>query len=240
MTAHYRHSEFSVQDDATLPRLLRAEPRRPGYWTLSSSGTNLYRDRIKRVFDIVMVLASIPFVVPIIAVLAIIIALDGGRPFYRQERLGHGGRRFNLWKLRTMVVDADETLEACLKRNPALRAEWDATQKLKCDPRITRLGRLMRKTSLDELPQLWNVLKGEMSLVGPRPMLPEQSVLYRGHAYYALRPGLTGFWQISDRNDSDFSQRAERDTQYAQALSFAVDLKVIMATFRVVLRATGY
>ena len=202
--------------------------------------SGLYRAFIKRCLDILLVLASAPVVLPILAVLALLVARDGGQPFYGQDRIGRGGRRFRMWKLRTMVVDADRKLEECLARDPALRAEWDATQKLKNDPRITRLGRIMRKTSMDELPQLWNVLKGEMSIVGPRPFMPDQSALYHGHAYYRLRPGLTGFWQVSERNDGDFAQRARHDSQYDRALSFWTDLRVVLSTVRVVLRATGY
>jgi lipopolysaccharide/colanic/teichoic acid biosynthesis glycosyltransferase len=139
-----------------------------------------------------------------------------------------------------MVVDADAQLEAYLAASPEARLEWDHTQKLKNDPRITTVGRIIRKTSLDELPQLWNVLKGDMSLVGPRPMMPEQRALYRGRAYFELRPGITGFWQIGDRNDTSFSARAAYDTRYASNLSLLTDVIVLLLTIRVVLRGTGY
>ena len=128
---------------------------------------------------------------------------------------------FRLWKLRSMVVDADRKLEEYLCANPAARAEWDETQKLKDDPRITAAGRLIRKTSLDELPQLWNVLIGDMSLVGPRPMMPQQAELYPGRDYYRLRPGLTGLWQISDRNATSFAARAAYDAEYSRQMSLA-------------------
>ena len=114
------------------------------------------------------------------------------------------------------------------------------TQKLKNDPRVTKIGQLMRKASLDELPQLWNVLAGEMSLVGPRPMMPEQKNLYPGKAYYSMRPGLTGLWQVSQRNASSFASRADFDTSYAGQLSLRTDLGIIFATVGVVLRGTGY
>ena len=139
-----------------------------------------------------------------------------------------------------MVVDADARLAAHLAADPALRAEWDETQKLKRDPRITAVGRLLRKTSLDELPQLWNVLKGDMSLVGPRPMMPEQRALYPGRAYYQMRPGLTGPWQVSDRNAVSFAGRAEFDADYARRMSLATDLCILFLTVWVVLRGTGY
>ncbi len=131
-------------------------------------------------------------------------------------------------------------LQAYLAQNPKARAEWDATQKLKDDPRVTRLGRLLRKTSIDELPQLWNVVRGEMSLVGPRPMMISQRALYPGTAYYSLRPGITGFWQVSERNDCEFAQRARFDAEYDSRVSFAVDLSILIRTVQVVCRATGY
>ncbi len=204
------------------------------------TGAGLYRSAGKRLLDIALIVLALPIVLPVVTMLALLISLDGHSPFYRQKRLGRGGRLFTLWKLRTMVADADERLAACLARNPEARKEWETTQKLKNDPRITRFGRLLRKTSLDELPQLWNVLKGDMSLVGPRPMLPEQRHLYPGRAYYALRPGITGLWQISDRNEGSFAGRAKFDTEYANAVSLKTDLGILLRTVRVVLRGTGY
>ncbi|MCK0168703.1 sugar transferase [Jannaschia sp. S6380] len=198
-----------------------------------------YRTHVKRAMDVVLVLAAAPFVLPLVLLLALLVSLDGGRPFYEQERLGLGGRRFRMWKLRSMVTDADAALAAHLAADPDARAEWDRDQKLRDDPRVTRLGRLIRRTSLDELPQLWNVLTGDMSLVGPRPMLPEQRALYPGHAYFRLRPGLTGAWQVSDRNRTTFAARAEFDRAYDIALSLTADLAIIAATVGVVLRATG-
>jgi exopolysaccharide production protein ExoY len=199
-----------------------------------------YRRFLKRGLDALAVLLALPVVMPVILILGLVIARDGGPVFYCQDRIGRGGRVFRIWKLRSMVVDAEKRLEEHLAGDPAARAEWAATQKLKCDPRITPVGRLIRKSSLDELPQLWNVLKGDMSLVGPRPMMPAQAVLYPGHDYYALRPGLTGFWQISSRNETTFAGRAAYDSEYARRLSLLTDLLVLLATVRVVLRGTGY
>jgi lipopolysaccharide/colanic/teichoic acid biosynthesis glycosyltransferase len=187
----------------------------------------------------VLVLLGAPFVLPLVLVLAVLVALDGGRPFYRQDRVGKNGRIYRMWKLRSMEVDADERLSAYLRNNPAARAEWDHSQKLRQDPRITRIGRLIRRTSLDELPQLWNVLRGDMSLVGPRPMMPSQRALYPGDAYYALRPGVTGLWQVSARNECGFAARASYDTEYYRTLSFGTDLRILAATIRVVMRGTG-
>jgi lipopolysaccharide/colanic/teichoic acid biosynthesis glycosyltransferase len=202
--------------------------------------TGFYRSFAKRGLDIGLICLTLPFSLPLILLMALLVSLDGGKPFYSQQRIGRHGRVFTMWKLRSMVQHADSHLQHYLAGNPAARAEWETSQKLKDDPRITRLGRLLRKSSIDELPQLVNVLRGDMSLVGPRPMMPEQQALYPGHAYYLLRPGITGFWQISDRNQSSFAARAEFDAQYEGELSLKADLKVLMATVMVVARCTGY
>ncbi len=200
----------------------------------------IYRVLLKRLFDIAVVLVSGVLVVPIVAILALLIMCDGANPFYTSDRVGRGGRTFRMLKLRTMVADADERLEGYLAANPDARVEWDQTQKLKVDPRITRLGRFLRKSSLDELPQFWNVLVGEMSMVGPRPMMPAQRPIYVGLAYYALRPGVTGLWQISDRNNCTFERRAEIDGEYERSLSFWSDVMIMLKTFRAVTGGTGY
>jgi exopolysaccharide production protein ExoY len=199
----------------------------------------LYRRLMKRCLDVTFVLLALPIVLPVILVLAVTLKATGNAPFFTQDRVGMGGRTFRLWKLRTMVPNAEERLRDYLETNDAARREWDAYQKLAHDPRITDFGQFLRKSSLDELPQLWNVLIGDMSLVGPRPMMLDQQDLYPGSAYYALRPGLTGTWQISDRNQSTFAQRAEFDAEYERNLSFFKDLKILLATVGVVLRATG-
>ncbi len=199
-----------------------------------------YAKHLKRPLDIVLVLLGSPLAVPLIALMALAIFLTGGKPFYRQERLGQGGKLFTMWKLRTMVRNADTALDAHLEATPEDRTEWEANQKLRDDPRITRIGRLLRKTSLDELPQIWNVLKGEMSLIGPRPMMVCQKVLYLGEGYYTLRPGITGLWQVSRRNDVSFTERANIDGIYARNVSFKGDLRILAKTVKVVLRGTGY
>lgn len=225
MTAHY-------------PDLAeRAEAVAGGRVSLPSG---VYGRAAKRLLDITAILLALPVVLPLIALLALLVARDGHSPFYRQARVGRGGRIFTIWKLRTMVPDAEAKLAGYLAENAAARAEWNSTQKLKRDPRITRFGCFLRKSSLDELPQLWNVLKGDMSLVGPRPMMPEQQPLYPGRAYYALRPGITGLWQISDRNHTTFAARAEYDGAYARSLSLGTDVRILFATVGVVTRGTGY
>jgi exopolysaccharide production protein ExoY len=195
----------------------------------------------KRAVDIVMSAIILVLIAPVLALLSALLWMEGGNPFFVQVRLGKDGRRFNMWKLRSMVPNADALLEAHLARDPALRHEWDLTQKLKRDPRITPIGRFIRMTSLDELPQVFNVLTGDMSLVGPRPMLPDQLALYDNPAaYFAVRPGITGLWQVEARNEAAFALRSYYDTLYVNRLSASADLGILLRTFKVMVRATGY
>jgi lipopolysaccharide/colanic/teichoic acid biosynthesis glycosyltransferase len=199
-----------------------------------------YRRGFKRLLDITAIVAALPVVVPMVAAMAILVARDGGKPFYCQIRVGKGGKPFKMWKLRSMVNDADDRMEAYLADNPEARAEWDSTQKLRHDPRITPMGQFLRKSSMDELPQLWNVLKGDMSLVGPRPMMLNQQSIYPGTAYYRLRPGVTGYWQTAGRNKTTFEARADYDAEYEADVSLMTDLRILARTVGVVLRGTGY
>ncbi len=199
-----------------------------------------YRSFGKRAFDVAIVLLSLPFTLFIIAICALALWIEGGNPFYRQQRLGFDGKSFSILKLRTMVRNADEVLESHLESCPKVRSEWNELQKLRVDPRVTRLGAFMRSTSIDELPQLWNVLTGEMSIVGPRPMMPEQLEMYGNpDAYFALRPGITGYWQISARNDNGFAHRNAVDATYEQELSLSKDVAVMFKTVGVMARRTG-
>ncbi len=197
----------------------------------------------KRALDIVVVLAMLPIALPIVLLSGGLMSAAGGGGFFRQMRVGKDGRAFGCWKVRTMVRDADAVLLRLIASDPAVAAEWRHTQKLERDPRITRLGHLLRKTSLDELPQLWNVLVGDMSLIGPRPFTLAQQSLYDGlpaaSAYYSLRPGISGLWQVECRNDAGFDARARYDHDYAQTLSLRGDLRIIGRTIRAVLGATG-
>jgi lipopolysaccharide/colanic/teichoic acid biosynthesis glycosyltransferase len=193
----------------------------------------------KRAFDVLIVLLYGCVILTTVMVLAALVKMDGGPAFYSQMRVGRGGRVFKMWKLRSMVVDADTVLRDLLERDPHARAEWEETQKLRHDPRVTPVGRWLRKLSLDELPQFWNVLKGDMSLVGPRPFMPEQMDLYPGDEYYYLLPGLTGFWQVEERNSTSFAARAMFDRQYYTEVSLKTDLRIIFSTFAVVMRGTG-
>lgn len=211
----------------------------PGAQIVNESKPWFYRKFVKRPLDILLVVLSSPLVVPIVLLLALMVFREGGSPFYSQQRVGRNGRLYRMWKLRSMVVDADRRLAAYLEQNPDARREWDETQKLRHDPRVTPLGRMLRRSSMDELPQLWNVLKGDMSLVGPRPMMPEQKDLYEGDGYYQLRPGITGFWQTSGRNATSFAARAWYDDRYERDLSLGRDAAILVRTFGVVIRATG-
>jgi Undecaprenyl-phosphate galactose phosphotransferase WbaP len=168
-------------------------------------------------------------------------ASSRGPVFYKQERVGLHGRRFYAWKFRTMVLDADEVLEAYLEARPALRAEWDSQHKLKNDPRITRVGRWLRYTSLDELPQIWNVLCNEMSLVGPRPIVSAEIAKYQHHfeLYTKVLPGVTGLWQVSGRNDTTYPERVALDAFYVRNWSCWLDLYILARTVGVVLRREG-
>lgn len=200
-----------------------------------------YRTTGKRALDVLLVLMSLPFTLPVIALCALALWLEGGSPFYTQQRVGRKGRTFSILKLRTMVRDADAALARILAEDPEMRAEWDSLQKLKNDPRITPVGAFLRATSLDELPQLLNVLKGDMSLVGPRPMMLDQQEMYGDmRAYVAVRPGITGLWQVSARNGNTFAYRNEVDAAYERSLSFGNDVTILAKTVGVVLRGTGY
>lgn len=227
MTSHYNPSSESAVAEPVL-----ALPK-----ALSPS---LYARFGKRALDVTLVLLAAPVTVIVIGFLALLVSMDGGSPFYVQKRIGKGGHVFPMWKLRSMVANADARLDEYLAEDPAARTEWNSTQKLKRDPRITAFGRFLRKSSLDELPQLWNVLWGDMSLVGPRPMMVHQKAIYPGVDYYDLLPGITGLWQVSARNESSFADRANFDAAYVRRLSLREDLRILLATVRVVLRATGH
>lgn len=195
----------------------------------------------KRMLDIALVMLSAPLTLALTALCAAALWLEGGAPFYRQDRLRADGSRYRILKLRTMVRNADTLLERYLEADPELRREWETTQKLKQDPRVTPLGRMLRATSLDELPQLWNVLTGDMSLVGPRPVMPDQLALYgASRLYFGQKPGLSGLWQVSARNEQGFFHRAEMDSAYFRAVSLKTDMAILLKTVGVVVRRTGY
>jgi len=241
MTLQFRSGHHDSVGDGPCPQDLATILGPSGLRARHQAGTGLYARFGKRAIDIVLALIALVLSAPVLALLVLALWIEGGQPIFLQRRLGKGGRVFRMWKLRTMVVGADRKLAECLAADPELKREWDLTQKLKCDPRITPLGRFLRKTSLDELPQIINVLKGDMSLVGPRPMLPEQLPLYlHPEAYLALRPGITGLWQVTARNEDAFALRAVLDRDYFDRLSLGGDLRLIGATFGAVVNGTGY
>ncbi|WP_136637796.1 sugar transferase [Pseudooceanicola onchidii] len=209
-------------------------PRRP-----ARIYARLFKRPVDLALTIALVLLTAPVLIPLLAMSLLLVALDGHSPIYRQARIGRNGRVYQMLKIRTMVTNAEVRLIEHLASDPEAKAEWDCHQKLRNDPRITPVGRFLRKTSLDELPQLWNVLRGDMSLIGPRPMMVDQAKLYPGRAYYDMRPGITGLWQVSDRNHSSFADRAWFDDSYRDRLTFGFDLKILARTVGVVLRGTG-
>ncbi|MFP5307344.1 MAG: sugar transferase [Gammaproteobacteria bacterium] len=196
---------------------------------------------IKRGVDVAGAVALGVVFSPLIAFVICALKLDGGPVLFAHSRVGRNGRRFRVYKFRSMVADAQTALEELLDQHPELREEWERDHKLRNDPRVTRLGRFLRKTSLDELPQLLNVLKGEMSLVGPRPIVDAELRRYgRAVRYYlASKPGITGLWQVSGRSDTDYGRRVAMDRYYAENGSVLLDLSILARTVLVVLGRRG-
>ncbi len=200
------------------------------------------RPAAKRVMDLAGAALLLLICAPAFLVIAALVRMDGGSALYAHQRVGRDGRFFGCLKFRSMVVDADRRLAALLERDPAARAEWETTRKLKHDPRVTWVGRFLRATSLDELPQLINVLRGEMSLVGPRPVQASELASFYGAAamhYMAVRPGLTGPWQVSGRSDTSYAQRVALDVGYATNPSLWTDVKILLRTPVAVLARRG-
>jgi exopolysaccharide production protein ExoY len=197
---------------------------------------------VRRSVDLVLASFALLFFAPLMVLVAIAVWMqDGGPVFYAHSRVGRDGRVFKCLKFRSMLVDSEARLQRLLAESPEARAEWDRDHKLRNDPRITALGSFLRRSSLDELPQLFNVLVGEMSLVGPRPIVAGEVKRYGrrfGH-YCSVRPGITGLWQVSGRNDVSYRRRVAIDTCYAQHQSLALDLRILIATVPSVLMRKG-
>ncbi len=196
----------------------------------------------KRGMDIVGALTFFIFFGPLYLFVALGVRVSMGRPVhFWQNRMGERGQRFRFYKFRSMVQNSEDVLDDFLSRNDMARTEWDTFQKLEKDPRITPIGQFIRKLSLDELPQFWNVLKGDMSLVGPRPCMERQRTLYgKGWEHYcAMRPGITGLWQVSGRNRLSYAKRVELDMQYVGNWSLWLDIKILLKTFRTVITGDG-
>jgi len=197
---------------------------------------------LKRTLDVMGSFLGLLFLSPFLGLTIVLLKIDSpGGAFYRQQRLGRNGKIFRPLKFRTMCDDSDQRLAEMLAHDPSMKQEWDSYQKLKKDVRVTRVGRFLRKFSLDELPQLWNVLIGEMSLVGPRPMLVNQRELYGDcfKEYVQVAPGMTGLWQVSGRNDTTFARRAELDSEYIQRWSVWLDIYILVKTIKIVLWQQG-
>jgi exopolysaccharide production protein ExoY len=212
--------------------------------TLSSffDGT-IKHNFFKRSFDILFSLSAILLLAPLFIGIMLAIRLSSkGKSVYSHERIGRGGKIFRCFKFRTMYKDADPRLKELLAHDPELREEWDRTHKLRQDPRVTKVGAFLRKTSLDELPQFWNVLKGDMSVVGPRPVVQAEILKYFGPKaakVFSIRPGLTGIWQVSGRSDTSYGRRILLDELYVDSRSFILDLKLIFKTIKIMFSCKG-
>lgn len=205
------------------------------------AGGIVYSRYVKRTLDIGLALVLLPVVGFVVVVFGALVRLDGGPAFFGHERVGQHGRSFRCWKLRSMIRNSNEVLEELLATDAVAAEEWNRDRKLGNDPRITRLGQFMRATSIDELPQIWNVLRGDMSFVGPRPVTRGELARYRGSEafYLAGKPGITGLWQVSGRNDVNYAERVRLDVEYVSKCSLRLDLSVIFRTFGAVLERTG-
>lgn len=219
-----------LDDTATHRFTLFSNLARAGYTRLG-----------KRLLDIALAILLLPFLAPVIVGLWALVRSQGSPGFFRHTRVGRHGTAFGCWKICTMVPNAEALLAQYLKDNPEAASEWDQSQKLARDPRITRLGRFLRRTSLDELPQIWNVLRGEMSFVGPRPVTEPELKRYGADTsiYLDLRPGVTGLWQVEGRSNGCYNERRNMDRAYAATIGLLRDLTLIFRTGFVIFWPTG-
>ncbi len=197
---------------------------------------------VKRCFDVLLVLLSMPVTLPIFGIVGALVVMSSPGPvFYSHRRIRRGGAFFSMWKFRTMCVNSGEVLEQYLAKHPEARAEWNRTHKLRVDPRITPIGAFLRRSSLDELPQLWNVLMGQMSLVGPRPIVAAEVEKYGDcfSCYCRVKPGLTGLWQVSGRSSVSYEERVALDCRYVGQWSLLADIKILSRTFASVMNQDG-
>ncbi len=231
-----------VMEDVSNVAIRPNRQAAPASAKVYGSGHSLYSRHFKRILDGGLSLAVLPVVLPIIIVLAALIFMaDRRNPFFSHRRVGRNGKIFGCLKLRTMVANAETMLPRLLDGCPAKQEEWAESQKLTDDPRVTKLGAVLRKTSLDELPQLLNVLRGDMSLVGPRPIVPDELRRYGGDAatYLRLRPGVTGMWQTTGRNDVSYAERVRMDVEYEQNVQLRTDIRIMAMTALAMLKKTG-
>lgn len=231
----YRH--FQTPPDRSCPVPALSTPL-PGHERVTPRACA----RRKRLLDIGASLTLGLLLSPVIVVVAAVVgATSRGPVVYGHRRRGLHGRSIRVWKFRTMVVDADRRLEEVLAADPVLRTQWEADHKLDPDPRVTLVGRILRSTSLDELPQLWNVLRGDMSLVGPRPIVDDEVPRYGEcmETVFAVLPGVTGLWQVSGRNDTTYEERVSLDHRYASQWTFRQDIEILLRTPAAVVARRG-
>jgi Undecaprenyl-phosphate galactose phosphotransferase WbaP len=235
-TAVFHSSTFELPDVTNSTATLWVRPRVAG-------PEHMFRYRVvKRGLDFVLVMCLGLLLLPVLCVIAAAVWLSSPGPIlFSHRRIRRHGEFFTMWKFRTMCINSGDVLERYLMAHPEARAEWRATHKLKSDPRVTRVGRFLRKTSLDELPQLWNVLNGTMSLVGPRPIVAAEVEKYGEQFwdYCAVKPGITGLWQVSGRSELSYTQRVELDQRYAQNWSLGADARILMRTWSSVVNRDG-
>lgn len=209
-------------------------------WQLPSGSAGYARSAMKRALDLIVCIPALIVFAPLMAFIALALRWSGP-VLFKQERIGIDGRKFSIFKFRTMSVDAEKRLAAMLAQNPEARREWDATRKLSIDPRVTPIGRLLRLCSFDELPQLFNVLHGDMSIVGPRPIIAPEMAMYNRYIvhYLNVKPGLTGMWQVSGRSGTTYRRRVACDIFYSRHACLSEDIKVLFKTIPAVIRADG-
>ena len=237
----FLNAELSVKAQSAATTVMGLTSVGMSAW-FAESGSQPVGGRTKRVFDITVALAALLILAPIIVIVAVLIWWhDGGSPFYAHQRVGHGGSRFACFKFRSMVANSPQVLAELLASDVVAAREWAATQKLRSDPRVTPIGRLLRMSSLDELPQLFNVLFGQMSIVGPRPIVFAEVARYGSdyQHYRVCRPGLTGVWQISGRSDTSYAERVRYDVRYTACWSFWRDVLIVLKTVPVVVSRRG-
>lgn len=244
MQSEYQSPESGVAtlEDSSTYAEIAAHPLRKSQWANELPAT-LFRYRVvKRSLDVLLVLLAMPITLLVMGTVAAIVALSSPGPiFYSHRRIRKNGSFFSMWKFRTMCVNSAEVMEEYLAANPAARAEWNKTHKLRKDPRITPIGLFLRRYSLDELPQLWNVLTGQMSLVGPRPIVAAEVEKYGDcfNCYCKVKPGLTGLWQVSGRSSLTYDQRVDLDCEYVRQWSLTGDIKILLKTFSSVINQDG-
>lgn len=228
-------SDYATYETAGTRRRTRAQGK--------SIPADLFKYRVlKRLGDLTLAMIAMPFLFPVILLLAVVVRLTSPGPvFFSHRRICKNGAFFSMWKFRTMCVNSSEVLEGYLAAHPEARAEWNETHKLQNDPRVTRIGRLMRRLSLDELPQIWNVITGRMSLVGPRPIVAAEVEKYADcfHCYTRVKPGVTGLWQVSGRSTLSYEARVKLDCDYVAHWSLLRDLRILMRTIRSVVNQEG-